>query len=56
MHDGSLTTLEEVVDFYHRGGRPNPFLDEDVRPLALDDAEKPALVAFLHALSSMVTQ
>jgi cytochrome c peroxidase len=56
MHDGSLTTLEEVVDFYHRGGRPNPFLDEDVRPLGLDEAEKKALVAFLHALSGMVTQ
>ncbi len=27
MHDGSMATLEEVVDFYDRGGEPNPWLD-----------------------------
>ena len=27
MHDGSVTTLEEVIEFYDRGGRPNPYLD-----------------------------
>jgi cytochrome c peroxidase len=26
MHDGSLATLEEVVEFYDRGGRANPNL------------------------------
>ncbi|HEY6656539.1 MAG TPA: hypothetical protein VI038_06890, partial [Methyloceanibacter sp.] len=26
MHDGSLATLEDVIDFYDAGGRPNPFL------------------------------
>ena len=31
MHDGSVKTLEEVVDWYAKGGTPNPHLDEDVR-------------------------
>ena len=51
MHDGSLATLEEVVDFYNRGGRRNPNLDPDLQPLDLPDADKRALVAFLKALS-----
>ena len=44
MHDGSIATLEDVVDFYTDGGRPNPFLDDEVRPLRLTDDEKAALV------------
>lgn len=52
MHDGSLATLEEVVDFYDRGGRNNPFLDKEMRPLNLTAEEKRALVALLRALSS----
>ena len=55
-HDGSLATLEEVVDFYDRGGRPNPSLDPEIHPLALRNDEKRALVAFLKALSGTVTQ
>ena len=51
MHDGSLTTLEEVIDFYDAGGRPNPFLSPFIRPLYLDDYEKAALVAFLRTLT-----
>jgi cytochrome c peroxidase len=31
MHDGSLVSLEEVVDFYDRGGNANAFLDEKLR-------------------------
>jgi cytochrome c peroxidase len=54
MHDGSLKTLAEVVDFYDRGGEPNPRLDPDVRPLVLSDREKGDMVAFLEALSSAV--
>lgn len=52
MHDGSLATLEEVVDFYDRGGRKNPFLDKEIRPLNLTAEEKHALVALLRTLSS----
>jgi cytochrome c peroxidase len=50
MHDGSLATLEEVVDFYDGGGGPNPALDPRIKPLALTPAEKAALLAFLEAL------
>jgi cytochrome c peroxidase len=48
MHDGSLATLEDVVDFYDRGGNPNPHLDENIVPLHLSDAEKRALLEFLR--------
>ena len=54
MHDGSLRTLEEVVDFYSDGGRENPNLDPEIRPRKLTDEEKRALVAFLRALSGRV--
>jgi cytochrome c peroxidase len=50
MHDGSLGTLEEVVEFYDLGGGPNPNLDPRLKPLGLTDEEKAALVAFLKAL------
>lgn len=49
MHDGSLTTLEDVVNFYDRGGNPNPYIDENVVPLHLTAGEKKALLAFLRA-------
>lgn len=52
MHDGSMATLEEVVDFYDRGGRPNPHLDKDMQRLDLLDEEKRGLVAFLKVLST----
>ncbi len=51
MHDGSLATLEDVVEFYSAGGRPNPNLSPLIRPLLLDAYEKAALVAFLRALT-----
>jgi cytochrome c peroxidase len=52
MHDGSLATLEEVIDFYDRGGNANPNLDGELRPLHLTSAEKLALAAFLRSLSA----
>lgn len=55
MHDGSLATLEEVVDFYTDGGRRNPYLDRELRPLRLTEDEKTALVAFLRSLTGMVS-
>jgi cytochrome c peroxidase len=51
MHDGSLATLEDVVEFYDAGGRMNPNLDPEIRRLRLSLVEKQALVAFLGALS-----
>lgn len=50
MHDGSLRTLAEVIEFYDRGGGANPSLDPKIRPLGLTAQEKAALVAFLEAL------
>ncbi len=58
MHDGSLESLEDVVDFYNNGGRlreddpVSPFLSGGIRPLDLSDQEKKDLVAFLEALTS----
>lgn len=54
MHDGSLKTLEEVIEFYDRGGNPNSNLDENIVPLHLSKADKDALLAFLRALSGSV--
>ncbi len=59
MHNGVFYTMEDVVDFYNRGG-----FDEDgrttlfpetksklIKPLGLTDEEKEDLVAFLEAFS-----
>ncbi len=51
MHDGSLKTLEEVVEHYNKGGNANPYLDKDMKPLNLTDQEKKDLVAFMKALT-----
>ena len=50
MHDGSLASLEEVVDFYDRGGGDAADKSALLSALGLDAAEKRALVAFLRAL------
>jgi cytochrome c peroxidase len=51
MHDGSLATLSEVIDFYDRGGADGPGKDPLLRPLHLRHVEKQALEAFLQALT-----
>lgn len=50
MHDGSMKTLEEVIEFYSRGGNDNPHRDALLVPLELSKEEVAALVAFLKAL------
>jgi cytochrome c peroxidase len=53
MHDGSLESLEAVVEYYNQGGVKNPQLDEDISPLHLTAQEKADLVTFLkEGLSS----
>lgn len=52
MHDGSLRTLEDVVEYYNRGGEKNPFLDPAIYPLHLTHQETTDLVAFLQSLSN----
>ena len=51
MHDGSLKTLKEVVDFYVAGGNSNDYLDKDMKPLTLTAQERADLVAFLESLT-----
>jgi cytochrome c peroxidase len=51
MHDGSLKTLEEVVDFYDKGGLKNKNLDKVMKPLKLTAEQKADLVQFLNALN-----
>ena len=52
MHDGSLPTLEAVVQWYNKGGAPHPGQDPRVRPLGLDERQRAHLVAFLESLTS----
>lgn len=49
MHDGSQETLAEVVEWYDKGGHPNPHLSDKIKPLKLTDQEKKDLVAFMEA-------
>lgn len=51
MHDGSLTSLEDVVSFYNQGGIPNETQSPLIRPLNLSSAEMRDLVAFLNSLT-----
>lgn len=50
MHDGRFATLQEVVEFYDRGGGPQQH--SGLRPLRLSDHEKDQLIAFLQCLSA----
>ncbi|MEB2286258.1 MAG: hypothetical protein B6D46_11625 [Polyangiaceae bacterium UTPRO1] len=51
MHDGSLATLEAVVEHYNKGGNPNPQLSARIHKLGLSQPEVQALVKFMEALS-----
>ena len=55
MHDGSLATLADVVEFYDKGGRPNRNQFQLITPLRLSPEEKKALVRFLESLSGVVS-
>jgi cytochrome c peroxidase len=50
MHDGSQVSLAETLDYFDRGGQPNPRLSPLIRPLGLSAAEKADLIAFLRSL------
>jgi cytochrome c peroxidase len=52
MHDGSVATLEAVVEHYNRGGEDRPSRSVLMRPLGLTPEEKSDVVAFLRTLSS----
>ena len=54
MHDGSLKTLSDVVDFYAGGGNSNPNLDKEMKPLILSAQDRADLVKFLEALTGQM--
>ena len=47
MHDGSQKTLEEVVEWYDKGGHKNEWLSDKMKPLKLTEQEKADVVAFM---------
>jgi cytochrome c peroxidase len=51
MHDGSQKTLEEVVEWYAKGGHPNPGLSDKIIKLDLSAQDKTDLVEFMKALT-----
>jgi cytochrome c peroxidase len=51
MHDGSLKSLKEVIDFYIGGGNSNPQLDKQIKPIVLSAQERADLLAFLESLT-----
>ena len=51
MHDGSIATLDEVIDHYASGGKQHPSQSELIKGFELDADQKEALLAFLNALT-----
>ncbi len=51
MHDGSIATLEEVVEHYDGGGTDRPSWSDLIGPLGLTPQDKSDLVAFLKTLT-----
>lgn len=51
MHNGSISSLRDVIEFYNQGGVKNELLDPRIRPLGLSDGEMDDLVVFLQSLT-----
>ena len=51
MHDGSIATLEEVIEFYAKGGEDHPNKHMFVRRRKMSDQDKADLLAFMHSLT-----
>jgi len=51
MHDGSLNTLEEVIEHYQAGGKNHPHKSDLIQPLNLTESEKADLIEFLESLT-----
>lgn len=56
MHDGSIETLEDLIDDYDAGGTANPYIDREMKQIGLTNAEKAALAAFLKTLTGTVRE
>jgi len=55
MHDGSESTLRQVVELYNKGGIPNQWLSREIKPLNLSEQEVGDVVAFMQTLTADVT-
>lgn len=54
MHDGSLVTLKEVIEYYNKGGSvPRESKAPEIEPLGLTESEVNDLVTFLQTLTSI---
>jgi cytochrome c peroxidase len=51
MHNGSMSSLEEVVSFYNKGGGTRSTKDARLKPMNLSEEEEAELVAFLKTLT-----
>ena len=56
MHDGSQKTLEEVVDWYAKGGHPNPNLSDKIKKFEASAQDKADLVEFMKSLTGTLPQ
>ena len=54
MHDGRLGSLEEVIDYYDKGGDGIKHTSNLIKPLKLTEHEKWDLIAFLYALTDPI--
>jgi len=54
MHDGSISTLAQVIDYYDEGGQKNPMLDSKLHPLHLSIEEKRDILVFLTSLAGRI--
>jgi cytochrome c peroxidase len=53
MHDGSVATLEAVIDHYDHGFEKRSSLDTQMHPLELTSAQRSDLLEFLNTLTSV---
>jgi len=51
MHDGSLATLDDVIEQYAAGGRGDPTTDPLIKPFSLSSEEKADLLDFLRSFT-----
>lgn len=56
MHDGSMTTLEEVIRHYEEGGIQRASLSKEMQPFDLTDSERNDLIAFINSLTGPVLE
>ncbi len=51
MHDGAMTSLEQVIDHFASGGLPHHNRSPEIANFALTESEKADLIAFFNSLT-----